>query len=147
MGPGWIGMRSWIREFDVVCGGSVPVMKASERGLDWTFLTNHAHVLLCLAADQDVLLRSVAQQVGITERAVQLIVADLSEAGYITRVRVGRRNHYAIEPRGKLRHPLESHRTVELLLEIVTKPQPVPRTGADLSSSDDRHTGAVSAEG
>jgi len=149
VGPGETGIRSRIQEFDVGFGGSVPVMRAGERGRDWTFLTNHAHVLLCLAADQDVLLRSVTQQVGITERAVQLIVADLSEAGYITRVRVGRRNHYVIEPRGKLRHPLESHRTVELLLQIVTTPTPVPvpGTGAELSSSDARHTGAVSAEG
>ncbi len=97
-------------------------MSAGERGRDWTFLSNHTHVLLCLAADPDVLLRSVAQQVGITERAVQLIVADLAEAGYITRVRVGRRNHYAIEPRGSLRHPLESHRTIEVLLQIVREP-------------------------
>lgn len=112
-------------------GGSLPAMGAGEQGRDWTFLTNHAHVLLCLAADQDVLLRSVAQQVGITERAVQLIVADLSEAGYITRARVGRRNHYGIEPSGKLRHPLESHRTVELLLQIVPTPRPVPEAGAE----------------
>jgi hypothetical protein len=98
------------------------VVAGSDQGRDWTFLTNHAHVLLCLAADQDVLLRTVAQQVGITERAAQLIVADLEAAGYITRTRVGRRNHYAIKPGHMLRHPLESHRTVEVLLGIVDKP-------------------------
>jgi DNA-binding MarR family transcriptional regulator len=97
-------------------------MASSEHGRDWTFLTNHAHVLLCLAADQDVVLRTVAQQVGITERATQLIVADLEAAGYITRTRVGRRNHYAIKPRRRLRHPLESHCTVEVLLDIVKQP-------------------------
>lgn len=97
---------------------------AAERveGRDWTFLTNHAHVLLCLAADPDVLLRDVAAQVGITERAAQLIVADLEAADYITRTRVGRRNHYAIKSRGRLRHPLESHRTIEVLLDIVRTP-------------------------
>ena len=86
---------------------------------DWTFLTTHAHVLLCLAADADVVLREVAQQVGITERATQLIVADLEAAGYITRTRVGRRNHYDIDAQRQLRHPLEAHCTVEVLLGIV----------------------------
>jgi DNA-binding MarR family transcriptional regulator len=85
---------------------------------DWTFLTNHAHVLLCLADDHDILLRDVAVKVGITERAVQLIVADLEHAGYITRTRVGRRNHYALKKGGRLRHPLEAHRTIEVLLGI-----------------------------
>jgi len=121
----------------------MPVMNGSGQERDWTFLTNHAHVLLCLAADQDVLLRTVAQKVGITERAAQLIVADLEAAGYITRTRVGRRNHYSIKPRRKLRHPLESHRTVEVLLGIVKKPQPVPTTGLAAAG----RTGAVGAEG
>ena len=105
-----------------------------------------AHVLLCLAADQDVLLRTVAQQVGITERAAQLIVADLEAAGYITRTRVGRRNHYAIKPRRKLRHPLESHRTVEVLLGIVTEAGPVRATGVGRSSAPTRRTRPVNAE-
>jgi len=96
--------------------GPAPV---PDRARGWTFLTNHAHVLLCLAADPDVLLRDVAARVGVTERAAQLIVADLEGAGYITRTRVGRRNHYAIQTRGRLRHPLESHRTIQVLLDIV----------------------------
>lgn len=116
-------------------------MSEHGEGRDWTFLTNHAHVLLCLAADQDVLLRTVAQQVGITERAAQLIVADLEQAGYITRTRVGRRNHYAIKPRRKLRHPLESHRTVEVLLGIVTEATPVPTTGAGVPPAAAGRTG------
>jgi len=86
---------------------------------EWTFLTNHAHVLLCLAADRDVRLREVAERVGITERAAQLIVADLELAGYVTRTRVGRRNRYAIRRRGRLRHPLEAHRTIAVLRDIV----------------------------
>jgi hypothetical protein len=127
----------------------MPVMAGNEQGRTWTFLTNHAHVLLCLAADRDVLLRTVAQQVGITERATQLIVADLEAAGYITRTRVGRRNHYAIKPRRKLRHPLESHRTVEVLLGIVKEPSPVRTTGTGLPSAaaGGTGTGSVSAEG
>ncbi len=90
-------------------------------GRDWTFLTNHAHVLVCIAADPDVVLRSVAHQVGITERATQLIVADLEAAGYITRSRIGRRNHYTINPERTLRHPLESHCTVDSLLRILSR--------------------------
>ncbi len=103
-------------------------MAGSGSGRDWTFLTNHAHVLLCLAADPDIVLRTVAQQVGITERATQLIVADLEAAGYITRTRVGRRNHYAITPTQRLRHPLEEHCTVDVLLNIIKRPPVV--TGA-----------------
>ncbi|MGL5809163.1 MAG: helix-turn-helix transcriptional regulator [Nocardioides sp.] len=97
-------------------------------GRDWTFLTNHGHVLLCLATDPDVLLKDVARSVGITERAAQLIVSDLEEAGYITRTRMGRRNHYTIEKGGNLRHPLEAHRTVEVLLDI--SPIPSIRPGS-----------------
>ena len=89
---------------------------------EWTSLTNHAHVLLCLAADPDIVLRKVAAQVGITERATQLIVSDLEAAGYITRTRVGRRNHYAVDSALSLRHPLEAHCTVEVLLGIVQAP-------------------------
>lgn len=73
----------------------------------WTFLTNHAHVLVCIAADPDTRLRDVAHAVGITERAAQLIVADLVEAGFLTRTRNGRRNHYQVHPHLPLRHPLE----------------------------------------
>lgn len=84
----------------------------------WTFLTNHAHVLLCIARDPGVRLRDVSERVGITERATQRIVADLEQAGYLTRTRVGRRNQYQVNPDGPLRHPLEQHRTVAVLLEI-----------------------------
>lgn len=85
----------------------------------WTFLTNHSHVLICLAREPEILLRDVAVQVGITERAVQRIVADLETAGYLTRVRAGRRNHYEINANLPLRHPIEAHRTVGILLALV----------------------------
>lgn len=85
----------------------------------WTFLTNHSHVLICIAREPEVLLRDVATQVGITERAVQRIVGDLEEAGYLTRVRTGRRNHYQLNPGLPLRHPIEAHRTVGVLLELI----------------------------
>ena len=85
----------------------------------WTFLTNHTHVLVCLARDPQARLRDVAQAVGITERAVQKIVAELEEGGVLTRERDGRRNSYEIHRSGRLRHPLEAHRTVGDLLAAV----------------------------
>jgi DNA-binding Lrp family transcriptional regulator len=85
----------------------------------WTFLSNHTHVLVCLALDPDARLRDVASSVGITERAVQKIVGDLEEAGIIVRVRTGRRNSYRLDIDVPLRHPLECHRTVGTLLSLV----------------------------
>lgn len=83
---------------------------------DWTFLTNHAHVLLCVARDPGIRHRDVAVRVGITERAAQRIVADLVEAGYLERTREGRRNRYRLNPELPLRHPLErSHQIGEIL--------------------------------
>ncbi len=85
----------------------------------WTFFSNHAHVLFCLAANPGMLLRDVAAQVGITERAVQRIVADLEAAGVLARVREGRRNRYKVDPRVSLRHPVEAHRNIGDLLALV----------------------------
>jgi DNA-binding MarR family transcriptional regulator len=78
----------------------------------WTFLSHHAHVLLCIARDPDVRLREVASEVGITERAVQAIVNDLVEESYLTRERVGRRNHYVLHAEAPLRHPM--HREIDI---------------------------------
>ena len=91
----------------------------------WTFLTNHSHVLLCIASNPDVLLREVAAQVGITERATQRIVAELEDAGYLSHERVGRRNHYQVHATLPLRHPLEDHLEIGALLRVLTS----PRTG------------------
>ena len=85
----------------------------------WTFLSNHAHVLVCLALDPDTRLRDVAASVGITERAVQKIVSDLEEAGVIVRERIGRRNSYRLDLDAPLRHALESHKSVGALLSLV----------------------------
>lgn len=85
----------------------------------WTFLTNHAHVLLAIATDSSVRARDIAERVGITERAVQRIVTDLEEGGYLKRYKEGRRNRYALKPTMHLRHPMERHRTISALLAIV----------------------------
>ena len=90
----------------------------------WTFLTNHAHVLLCIARDPAIRLRDVAIEVQITERAAQRIVAELVEAGYVSRTREGRRNHYQVHGDIPLRHPLEQHHLVGELLELVDGPGP-----------------------
>ena len=82
----------------------------------WTFLTNHAHVLLCIAADPEIRGRDIAERVGITERSAQSIVSDLVEEGYLSREKVGRRNRYEIHAGRPLRHPIErDHQVVELL--------------------------------
>jgi DNA-binding MarR family transcriptional regulator len=85
----------------------------------WTFLSNHAHVLVCLALDPHARLRDVATEVGITERAVQGIVGDLERAGVIQRERHGRRNAYRLHLDAPLRHPLEAHRPIRALLAMV----------------------------
>ena len=85
----------------------------------WTFLSNHAHVLVCLAANPDSRLRDIASEVGITERRVNGILADLEGAGIVTVFKSGRRNSYKIDRRARLRHPLEAHKTVGDLLKGV----------------------------
>jgi predicted ArsR family transcriptional regulator len=84
----------------------------------WTFLTNHARVLILIAETVGIRLRDVADQVGITERAAQRIVAELEAAGYLTHDKVGRRNHYQLRPDVRLRHPLEHGVEVGKLLEV-----------------------------
>ena len=85
----------------------------------WTFLTNHAHVLLSIAKNPDCRLRDIADVVGITERAVHRIVTDLTEAGYVDAQRDGRRNVYATHPEKYLRHPMEAHRKVADLIRLI----------------------------
>ncbi|MEV0153103.1 MarR family winged helix-turn-helix transcriptional regulator [Micromonospora sp. NPDC050686] len=87
---------------------------------NWTFLTNHAHVLLAIARDPTARLRDVADKVGVTERAAQAIVADLEAEGYLQRTRVGRRNEYTVNPAGHFRHPAEADRQVGDLLALFT---------------------------
>lgn len=88
----------------------------------WTFLSNYAHVLVCLARDPDVTLREIAEQVHVTERAVHRIVGDLTCAGVITKEREGRRNHYEVCLDVPLRHPVEQGKTVgDLLSALLTR--------------------------
>ena len=87
----------------------------------WTFVTNHLVVLLCIAEDAGVRMSDIADRAGVTERAVQRIVADLVDAGYLTRTRVGRRNHYEVNDELPLRHLETQHRRVRELLVLLAK--------------------------
>ena len=92
---------------------------SSENGKSWRFVTNHTQVLLCIARDPDVRLRDVADMVGITERAVQRIVADLVEAGFLQRERVGRRSRYVIDRGVEMRHPAQAGHDIGELLALL----------------------------
>lgn len=88
---------------------------------DWTFLTNHAHVLVCIAQDHEIRIAEIARRVGIGERAVHTIVGDLEAAGYVTRRREGTHNVYEVHLDRPLRHPLEArHRVADVLGPLST---------------------------
>lgn len=110
--------------------------EAGNAARGWTFLTNHAHVLLAIARDPTARLRDVADVVGVTERAAHTIVADLEAAGYLRRTRVGRRNHYTVNPAGHFRHPAEADRQIGdflALFDVDTETGPAIATGARLT--------------
>lgn len=95
--------------------------KSREVAARWTFLTNHSHVLLLLARNPSMVLREVAALVGITERAVQRIIAELEDEGFIQREKVGRQNHYKLLTNKHLRHPIEAHRTINDLIQMINE--------------------------
>ncbi len=88
----------------------------------WDFLTNHAHVLVCVAHDPGIRVRDIAAAVGITERAAHRILSELVEEGYVLRERDGRRNRYQVKPELPLRHPLVQEREVGELLNVLLRP-------------------------
>ena len=92
---------------------------ASKAEPRWTFLTNHAHVLIVLSKNPSTVLREVALRVGITERAVQRIIADLERDGFIEREKVGRQNSYRLRSKQPLRHPIEAHRSIGDLIDLI----------------------------
>lgn len=85
----------------------------------WTFLTNHAHVLLAISAESQIRIRDIAAQVGITERAAHRIVSDLEVAGYLKVSKIGRRNEYSVVRNLPLRHPAERHHRIGELLKVL----------------------------
>jgi hypothetical protein len=90
----------------------------------WTFLTNHGHVLLAVAADPDIRVADIASRVGITPRAALQILKDLESTGYLSRTRIGRRTRYSIEPHQHFRHPTTATREIDGLIALFTEPAP-----------------------
>jgi predicted transcriptional regulator len=93
----------------------------------WVFLTNHANVLLCVARDPEARARDIAERVGITERAAQRILSDLLAEGYVSKIKVGRRNRYTVNPRGHLRHPNFRELEIGPLIEMLQREPGVTR--------------------
>lgn len=102
------------------------MLRVSEDARPWTFLTNHGHVLVCIAQDPGIRVRDIAERVGVTLRTAQGIVSDLVEAGYISRTRVGRRNVYEVHLELPFRHPLEHEHAIGELLDLLGA-RPAPR--------------------
>ena len=92
----------------------------------WMFLTNHLHVLACLTRDPELRIRDIADLIGITERATVQILSQLETAGYLTKTRVGRRNHYTVHGELPLRHPMHNGRQVGELLRVIEPEIPFP---------------------
>jgi DNA-binding transcriptional ArsR family regulator len=90
----------------------------------WTFLTNHARVLVCIAHDPGLRLRDIAAEVGITERSAYAIVNDLTAAGYVVKERDGRRNRYQIQADRPLRDSLGREATIGEMLDLLVEPRP-----------------------
>jgi hypothetical protein len=101
----------------------------------WTFLTNHAQVLVCTAHDPGIRLREIGERVGITERAAHRIVVELADAGYISRERNGRRNRYTINAHFPLPDPIAREQNVGELLSILTGPPRTKRAGRSGTSA------------
>jgi hypothetical protein len=103
----------------------------------WRFVTNHAHVLETVAGDPTIRMRDIAVAVGITERTAAQIVSELEHAGYLTRSRNGRRNHYQVHANLPLRHPRHRHHTVGELIRFLRAPPRTPRKPRSTTKADD----------
>lgn len=105
-------------------------MQSTEPRTSWTFVTNHARILAMILRDPGVRLRDLATACGLTERATQAVVTDLESAGYLTRTRRGRRNHYRITPGTLFRHPAEGQHEITDLLKLLVELEPPPGPAA-----------------
>lgn len=101
---------------------------------NWTFFSNYAHVLVCLADNPHARLRDVAERIGITERTAFRLIGELEDADIIERVKEGRRNHYVINTKAPLRHAIESHCTVGELLATVARGHAPKQPGSEKPS-------------
>jgi DNA-binding MarR family transcriptional regulator len=99
----------------------------NEHPRTWTFLTNHARVLILIAETPSIRLRDIAARIGITERAAQRIVVELEADGYLSHEKEGRRNHYSLRPDAHLRHPLENEIEIGQLVEFISSRSPAAK--------------------
>ncbi|MCB1230383.1 MAG: winged helix-turn-helix transcriptional regulator [Verrucomicrobiae bacterium] len=107
-------------EMEKNASSALPGPAATSRGDGgWSFLTNHTHVVVCLAREPELRIRDLATQIGITERAVQRILAELEGGGVLSKQREGRRNRYTVNLEYRLRHPLESDCDLAHLLNVL----------------------------
>ncbi|MEU7072423.1 AsnC family transcriptional regulator [Streptomyces narbonensis] len=117
-------------------------MEPVEPRTSWTFVTNHARILAMILGDPATRLRDMAETCRITERAAQAIVTDLESAGYLTRMRNGRRNHYEVTPGTLFRHPAEGHHEItdllRLLVDLDTRAEEPPAADGDHGEPDPR---------
>ena len=104
-----------------------------DQAVTWSFLTNHAQVLLCIAQDPGIRLRDIGETVGITERAVFRIVGELVEGGYVSRERTGRRNRYAVATDLPLPDRLARDRRIGDLLAVLVR-RGTPNSQAELNA-------------
>jgi predicted ArsR family transcriptional regulator len=111
----------------------------------WRFVTSHTQVLLCIARNPEIRIRDVADLIGITERAAQRIIADLVEAGYVERKRVGRRNHYLVKTDLRMRHPLQQTHEIGELLDLLLAPNESAEAPDDSESTKRRAQRAEAA--
>ena len=117
----WWYHRGAIHNYGMRCfvAQELPMSASNLRHVGWTFLSNHATVLLCVARDATMRTRDIAMEVGITERAVRQIMSDLEDDGYVERVRNGRRNSYRVDKSLYLRHPIGQHKRIAALIRMI----------------------------
>ncbi|MET3984347.1 helix-turn-helix domain-containing protein [Streptomyces sp. PvR034] len=106
---------------------------------NWTFITHHARILAMILRDPEIRVRDLASACEVTERAAQAIVTDLETAGYLTRVRNGRRNHYAVASGTFFRHPAERHHEIQSLLKLLVDLDPPDEPARAPDSGDGPH--------
>ena len=105
---------------------------------EWSFLTNHARVLVCIAHDPGVRLRDIAKTLDITERSAYSIVTDLTASGYVVKLKDGRRNRYRIQAHLPLREAITQERTIGEVLDVLVESKPVPQARCPVESRDYR---------
>lgn len=105
----------------------------------WTFLSNHVHVLVCIAREPSIRVRDIAHRAGLTERGTLRIIAELEEAGYLSHRREGRRNVYRIDLSKQLRHELEAGVSVRELLSCVVASELLDEVDAARDEDDTAH--------